>query len=40
MEYLINNKERREELVKLGTENVKRFSIENVSKQLHNVVNN
>lgn len=34
MEYLINNPTRRNELINLGDNNVKRFSIENVAKQL------
>lgn len=34
IEHLINDSNRRQELIKLGSENVKRFSLENVSKQL------
>ena len=34
MEYLINNPTRRNELINFGDNNVKRFSIENVAKQL------
>lgn len=34
IEHIINDSNRRQELIKLGSENVKRFSLENVSKQL------
>ena len=39
MEYLINNPERRKELVNLGYENVKRFDIEKIAEQLKEVIN-
>ena len=39
MEYLINNPERREELVELGYENLKRFSTERIAEQLTEVIN-
>lgn len=39
LEFLINNKQRREELISLGQQNVKRFSIENITNQLLNVIN-
>lgn len=39
IEYLINNPTRREELVILGIENVKRFSIEKIAKQLEECLN-
>lgn len=38
LEYLINTPERREELKRLGYENVKRFSLESVEKQLMGVI--
>ena len=38
IEYLINNPKRREELVKLGYENVKRFDIDEIAKQLKEVI--
>ncbi len=38
IEYLINDPERREELVKTGKENVKRFSIEKVAEQLKEII--
>lgn len=38
IEYLIENTNRREELITLGYKNVKRFSIENVSKQFIEVI--
>ena len=38
LEYLINNQQRRLELTSLGQENVKRFSIENIAKQLLNII--
>lgn len=38
LEYLINNKQRRLELISLGKENVKRFSIENIAQQLKEVI--
>ena len=40
LEYLINNKQRRQELISLGQENVKRFSIENIAEQLKDVLEN
>ena len=38
LEYLINNEQRRLELISLGQENVKRFSIENIAEQLKEVL--
>ena len=38
IEYLINSSERRNELIKLGIENVKRFDIEKISEQLKEVI--
>ena len=38
LEYLINNEQRRLELISLGQENVKRFSIENIAQQLKEVI--
>lgn len=38
LEYLINNEQRRVELVRLGEKNVQRFSLENIEKQLLNVI--
>ncbi len=40
IEYLINHSEHREELIKLGYENVKRFDIKHISEQLIDVKNN
>ena len=37
-EYLINNPERREELIKLGSENVKRFSTDKILEQLKEII--
>ena len=39
MVYLINNPERRQELINIGYENVKRFDIERISEQLKEVLN-
>ena len=38
LEYLINNEQRRLELISLGQENVKRFSIEKIAQQLKEVL--
>ncbi len=38
IEYLINNEARRREIILLGLKNVKRFSYENLSKQLINLL--
>ena len=38
LEYLINNGQRRQELISLGKENVKRFSIEKIEEQLLKVL--
>ena len=38
LEYLINNGQRRQELISLGQENVKRFSIEKIAQQLKEVL--
>ena len=38
IEYLIKNPNRREELITLGYENVKRFTKKNISKQLENII--
>ena len=40
LEYLINNEQRRLELISLGQENVKRFSIEKIARQLSDVLEN
>lgn len=40
LEYLINNGQRRQELISLGKENVKRFSIEKIARQLSDVLEN
>lgn len=39
IDYLINNPSRRDELVKLGYQNIKRFSSDVIKKQLENVLN-
>lgn len=39
LEYLIKNTNIREKLIKYGYANVRRFSLENVSKQLKNIIN-
>lgn len=38
IEYLINNPARREEMIELGKENVKRFAIEKIAEQLKEVL--
>lgn len=39
LEYLINNEEKRKELILLGCENVKRFSKEEITEQLLEIIN-
>lgn len=38
IEYLLNNPDRLQELSKLGRDNIKRFTIEQITKQLKNVI--